>query len=312
MKFFILIISAFLFAGCSGVVEVEKPSTTLKIASFNMAFCRDTIDLKIWEERKSSIMPVLEKFDFDICASQEPYAFQVKYLAQQTPKYAYVCELLGDETPDKFASRPDKYHKRHLVLPNMNNPIWYKKDKFDVLESGKFWYSKTPEIQSGAWEEDRWDGERTCVWAKFREKKTGKEFYVFNSHWIVAQSPQDLTSVKSAELLLKKIKQIAQNSTYFVMGDLNATDDFTSIKILKNSGMLKSARDNARVSDKIAKTTFVGFYGTYKKQMIIDHIFTSNNVFIEDFSVGDVYRLSSDGKKIYPSDHLPIFSTVKF
>ena len=96
------------------------------------------------------------------------------------------------------------------------------------------------------------------------------------------------------------------------MGDFNATDDFTSIKILKNSGMLKSAKDFARVPDKTAKTTFVGFYGTYKKQMIIDHIFTSNNVSIEDFSVGNVYKLSPDGKKIYPSDHLPIFSTVKF
>ena len=299
-----------LLAGCGAQKQSGPAETTLKIASFNMAFCRDTLDLKIWEARKNSIMPVLEAGGFDICGSQEPYAFQVKFLAARAPQYGYVCGLLGDETPEKFAARPPKYHKRELVLPNMNNPIWYKKDKFDVLESGKFWYSKTPEKQSGGWEEDRWDAERTCVWAKFREKKTLKEFYVFNSHWLVAQNPRDAESVKSARLLLAKIKEIARGGAFFAMGDFNATDEFDSIKLLKSSGIMDSAKDSAKIGDPDAKKTFVGFYGESKKPVIIDHIFASKNVKIESFKVGGYAPL--DGAKANPSDHLPIMATARF
>ena len=311
MKNLLITFFTILLVGCIQSPKTEK-NESLKIMSFNMAFCRDTIDLKIWEARKDIIMPVLKTYDVDICASQEPYAFQIKYLANQTQEYDFVGELLGDETPDKYASRPDKYHKRHLVLQNMNNPIWYKKDKFEVLESGKFWYSKTPEKQSGAWEEDRWDGERTCVWAKFRQKDNGRQFYIFNSHWLVARNTEDIESVNSAKLLLTKIKEIAKDSTFFVTGDFNATDAHQSIKHLKASGILKSAKDSAITGDFKAKTTFVGFYGDSKYENIIDHIFTSKNVSIESFLIGGTYRTLPDGKKIYPSDHLPIVIKADF
>lgn len=310
MKNILILICAIILSGCVG--EKQLPNEPLKLMSFNMAFCRDSKDLKIWEQRKDIIMPVLKSYDVDICACQEPYAFQIKYLAKQTSEYEYVGTLSGDETPDKYASRPEKYHKRHLVLPNMNNPIWYKKDKFQVLESGKFWYSKTPDKQSGAWEEDRWDGERTCVWAKFRQRSNGREFYVFNSHWLVARNETDVESLKSAKLLLKKINEIAKNKTFFITGDFNATDSYDSIKALKSSGFLKSAKDCAKITDLTPKATFVGFNGERNTGKIIDHIFASCDVSVETFRIDNSYKLSTDGKKIYPSDHLPIIITADF
>lgn len=80
------------FAGCVGKAQTEGEGgkLPLRIASYNMAFCRNSNDLEIWNARKDFLMQVLRDEKIDICGAQEPYAFQMKYLAARAPRIR-VC-----------------------------------------------------------------------------------------------------------------------------------------------------------------------------------------------------------------------------
>ncbi len=279
---------------------------TFRLASFNMAFCRDLVDYEIWQARKDLPMQVVKKYDFDICAVQEPYAFQVKYLATKAPEYALVGEPFGNDTPEKFKSRPKKFRDRFTILSNMNNPIWYKRDKFDLLDKGIFWYSDTPQTPHKNWNKKVWDSARSCEWAKFRCKKTNTAFYVFNTHLQVPETAEKLASTK---LLLKKVDEISKGESFFICGDFNMNETSPNFKYLANSNKMKLAKNIAKKSVVNAKDSYVGFEGKggSKPTGIIDHIFVSNNVKVEYFELVE-YK----NKDVYPSDHLPIFVDVCF
>ncbi len=281
----------------------------MNVATFNIGFSRNTNDQKIWEARKAQIPALIKKYDFDIVGTQEPYAFQVKWLQGELAEYAFVEELMGSETPDIFAKRPAGYINGNIILPNMNNPIWYKKNKFDVLETGKFWFSKTPDVQSGGFTMKVFDSERHCTWAKFREKSTNKEFYVFNLHLICKSrklDKPDVEQIMSVELLVKKIHEIAKNETFFVMGDFNANKYLNSMKPMFTSKDFSDSKTKAKKILNEVENTFVGFFGESKLSTgVIDHIFVSNNVDVKTYNT-----ITDNENNKYPSDHLPVVIKV--
>ncbi len=279
-------------------------SDSLRVASFNMAFCRHLADYEIWQARKDSLMNIVRDNNFDICAVQEPYAFQVKYLSKKAPEYALVDEPFGDETPEKLASRPKKFQDRFTILCNMNNPIWYKRDKFELLDKGKFWYSDTPEKEFTYWSDKLWDCVRHCAWAKFRHNKTKKIFYVFNTHLFV-QKGDSKVSLKTTKFLRDKVNEISKGETFFIFGDFNQNEESLSLKYLINSKEMSLAKNVAKKSRVNKKDSYKGFDGKYVGTGIIDHIFVSKNVEVKYFELVE-YKKSD----VYPSDHLPIFADV--
>ncbi|MBQ3867230.1 MAG: hypothetical protein II789_01650 [Clostridia bacterium] len=60
------------------------------------------------------------------------------------------------------------------------NPIYYRADKFDKLDSGTFWLSETPDV-SGSMTEGA-NLPRICTWVTLRDRSTGIEFTVLNTH----------------------------------------------------------------------------------------------------------------------------------
>ena len=85
------------------------------------------------------------------------------------------------------------------------NPIFYKTDKFEVLESGSFWYSETPNVPNTKFSETLYSP-RMCNWAHFRVKATGKEFFHFNSHFDHIGTVAELRAL----LLIEKVAEIAE------------------------------------------------------------------------------------------------------
>ena len=91
--------------------------------------------------------------------------------------------------------------------------LW-KKDRFECLDKGYFWYSETPNIEFGkTW--DTMGCNRICMWAKLRDKQEGKTFTFFNTHFGFGDTEQ----VKSSELLLKHIE--AMGGPCIVTADFN-------------------------------------------------------------------------------------------
>ena len=55
--------------------------------------------------------------------------------------------------------------------------IYYKTDRFELLDEGNFWLSSTPDYPSLGWDADQ---VRLCTWGKFKDKQTGFVFMFFN------------------------------------------------------------------------------------------------------------------------------------
>ena len=58
--------------------------------------------------------------------------------------------------------------------------IYYRKDKYDLIDTGTFWLSDTPDVM-GSTHPDA-NAERICTWARLRDKVTGLEFVHVNTH----------------------------------------------------------------------------------------------------------------------------------
>lgn len=60
------------------------------------------------------------------------------------------------------------------------SPIYYRSDKFDLVDSGTFWLSDTPGVVGSMFEDSNYP--RICTWAHLRDKTTGEEFVHLNTH----------------------------------------------------------------------------------------------------------------------------------
>src|SRR5690606_27105168 len=57
--------------------------------------------------------------------------------------------------------------------------IYYKKERFKLLDHATFWLSETPETPSKGWDAAL---NRICSWGKFRDKVSKRDFFYFNLH----------------------------------------------------------------------------------------------------------------------------------
>lgn len=297
----------FVVVACLSVFNFVDAKKTLKInvASFNVGFCRIAKDIPNWEGRRDFIMPLVKYHNFDIVGMQEPFSFQIDYLQKACPEYAVAGEIIRDLSYadiQKFSPKGIENFRR--MCRNMNNPIFYKRDKFDLLEQGKFYFAPDQnkyELGFGF----SFDAIRSCIWAKFREKKTGKEFYFFNLHLCVRKFKQ--YHKPAIELLIKKVGEIAKGKPFFISGDFNEYRTDESSIFLRESGIVNDSRE-------VAKFRYGSRKGTYNDYTLapttndpIDFIYASKNVAINRFAtIGD----HQDGKPI--SDHYPIVAEVEF
>ncbi|MCD7775145.1 MAG: endonuclease/exonuclease/phosphatase family protein [Clostridiales bacterium] len=178
------------------------------------------------------------------------------------------------------------------------SPVFYKTDKYNLIDSGTFWFSNTPDKASSAWGTIY---KRICTWAVLEDKETGFTFAVFNSHW---DHISYISRNNSAELLLEKIEEYAPNMPVIITGDFNCKANTTAYETLINGGFV----DSMYVSE---ITADMGTYHGYTKsdtsgELPIDHI-----LFKDEYGYSNSYSVITDKYNgIYPSDHFPIVSEI--
>ena len=160
--------------------------------------------------------------------------------------------------------------------------------------SGDFWLSTTPEKVGPGWDAKL---NRICSWVKLTDKKSGKEFFVFNAHYdhqgVVAR-------VESSKLILEKIKSIAGDKPVVFMGDLNGNRESEWYMHMASSGILKDSHGLAKLVYQ-PNGSFSSFRADGIRQDVIDHVFVSSHFKVAKWAVlTDTYN----GK--FPSDHFPV------
>ena len=259
----------------------NESAVAIKVASYNIRNASDK-DINAWGNRKKPVTDLIIKLDFDIIGVQEPYDNQIPDL---------------DNLLEGYSSVTAPYATRSFLA------IYYKKDIFEVLDSGMFWLSETPDEPSEGWDSDE---KRICHWAKFKDRKSAREFYYFNTHfyWRYQTARKN-----SGPLVAQRIKKIAGNAPVVFVGDLNSQPETSQIESVR--ALLNDAFDVAQTTRKGPENTNLGggvFQGQPRNR--IDYIFVSKDIKVLDYtSHEDLYK-DKNGDDRYPSDHLPISSNI--
>lgn len=264
--------------------DIDQEQVKFHIASYNIR-CDVVADDKSgnsWEIRKYPLIDLIFEKDFDMVGIQEPYQNQIDDLNDLLDGYGNV-------------SAP--YATKSFLA------IYFKNNKFKVLDEGMFWLSETPDRKSMGWDADEY---RIVHWAKFSHLNSGIKFYCFNSHYYWKR----VTARKnSGPLTAKMIEEIAGNKPVIFLGDLNSTPNTSQIKSL--SRKLNDAYENSTIKPVGPENTNLGggkFAGNPHNR--IDYIFVSQNIKVLDFYTYDDKYENSDGEFRYPSDHLPISANI--
>ena len=121
---------------------------------------------------------------------------------------------------------------RYPVIAGEHSAIFYRTDKFEVIDKGDFWMSETPDVPSKGWDAVL---PRICSWGHFKCKDSGFEFLFFNLHMDhIGKNAR----VESALLVLKKMKEIGDGLPVILTGDFNVDQTHKSYDVLVNKWTL--------------------------------------------------------------------------
>lgn len=281
MKKIILLIALLYVGACA---TSARPKVQIKLMSYNIRFmhAKDSGE-HVWEVRKEASVNMIRREQPDVIGLQEPELPQVKYLASRLPEYAHVEQ-----------DREDGLRENGQYLM-----IMWLREKYDLLDSGHFWLSPTPDTVSFGW-----DGHcrRVTVWVKLRDRASGREFHYFNTH---LDHRGNQAREKGAALNVEQMQRIAgRSATVFLSGDMNSQRGTpTGAFLVPYDAWMKSARETAPASDQ--RATFDGFGLTQPRWL--DHIFYRRAKAVKYETLdGHDYGVR------YISDHYPVVCSFIF
>ncbi len=269
---------ALLLSATTASAQKGKP---VKIASYNIQYDNLDDSINSWAKRKLGVQYIFEKYKFDVVGSQEPFLNQMKDLKGLLKGYtALGVNVIGDTTT----------LRRHFT------PIFYKKSRLKLKDWDTFWLSETPDRSGKGW--DAYSA-RICTWAKFEDRKTKKQFFVFNVHF---DHLGEIARIESPKLLLQKIQQLAGNSTFFVTGDFNTNQTTDNYRLMAGSGVVKDGYVVAKRNLTPDQTTFNGYSAKMEGTNRIDHIYVAPSVAVDQYEI-----ITTKYQGTYPSDHFPVW-----
>ena len=295
------------------VVEQTMENYKLKVMSFNVQ-TENGATVKNFDLRAELLRDLMDELQPDSIGMQEVttgWIYRMDTFAFNK-SYAGVGE---GRTPGGEASS-----------------IYYRKDKFDLVNSGTFWLSETPDVAGSYLEASLYP--RICTWAHLRDKVTGYEYIHINTHLDHLGNSKGGKELRTAQIrVILEYIQSFPNVPMVMTGDFNhakttsaeniyamfknilGISEFTASTGESITGNFSDARTEAE--DTVSPDAWASMtaywqegtdsYNPAKKP--IDYIFYTTG----DFTA-NVYRnihYHRDG--IYLSDHLPQYCelTVK-
>lgn len=256
----------------------------LKVMTYNVRFDNSADDQHNWRYRREAAASLIRSQSVDLVGTQEVLKNQLDDFLNRLPQYGSLGVGREDgRTAGEFSA------------------ILYWKDRFQVVESGNFWLSPTPEIPGSR----GWDAacERIVSWGIFKEKASGRRLAFFNTH---LDHVGEVARRESARLLLKQIQRLAADMPLILSGDFNAPPEAEPISIILESGFLAETRAQA-ASVSGPGWSFHGFGRLAEEQRpLIDFIFVSRQ-----FEVLEYRNVFERVGETYYSDHNPILVRLK-
>lgn len=257
---------------------------SLKVMTYNIRLDVAVDGENDWTHRKDFFTSQIQFYEPDIFGVQEATPNQVTDIANALSQYSYMG--IGRDGIGKGES----------------SNIYYKKERFKLLKSDTFWLSETPDKVSKGWDAAF---NRVCIYGLFKDLKTKKTFWVFNTH---LDHMGELAKTNGILLILSKIAALnTKNDTAFFMGDLNSEPN--NDRIIALNKVMNDCRNITEENPFGPSGTFNGFKHNEPVTELIDYIFISKN---SKFKVRKFAVLSDSKDLRYPSDHLPVYVEISY
>lgn len=232
------------------------------------------------------------------------------------PRKEAIVNLFKNFSPDVIglqeinqswfdADIPSSVKDKYTVIGNICAnyvPLYYKTEKFNILEFGWERYEKTDDKSKG------------ITWALLVEKDTGKKVAVLNTHlWWKTGPEHDALRVINAKQLYAKMKYLKEKYScpVFAFGDFNCVDGSEALNYLEENGIYTSYKIAKKFSEvsshhgdpkNLGNGVFEGKETLNPKEKSIDHIVT----FKEEI------KIKEQKVVVYPeilnaTDHSPVY-----
>lgn len=262
----------------------EEAAPELNVLSFNMRYDNPEDGENNWRYRRERVARVIAANDVDLFGAQELLVGQLNDLKGLLPGYAEVG-----------VGREDGAEAGEF------NPVFYRADRFELLDWGTFWLSETPEVAGSK----GWDAacERLATWTVLRDRD-GRELFFINTH---LDHMGEVARREGVSLLLGRIDSLSGGRPVVLTGDFNATPDSEVIAHVVADGRLRHTRDVADVREG-ASWSFAD-YGSIPEadRQLIDYVFVNDGL---DVPMYRVLPDTLDGG--YLSDHAPVLVKLQY
>lgn len=247
--------------------------------TFNLRFENEIDGKNSWEFRKGAVAEIIRRYSPSIIGTQEGRPSQLYFLALRLPDYS-----------------PNMPPSRRQDDPTCQYPtLFFKKELFNLKESGEFWLSKTPDVHRSK----DWDSAfpRMINFAKLTYKGTDYSLWVAVTH---LDNKGQYAREMQAEIITEWIKE--KRHRIILIGDFN--DEPGSKVHEKLKSFLIDTWEKAGRGEGESGFTYHGFTGVPKISRM-DWILVSN-----DFEVKRVMVIRDKIGGGYPSDHFPYLADL--
>lgn len=272
-----------LMVGC-----VSSPKkTSIRYATFNIRYDNPGDSLNNWKYRKDAVCKFILDKKIEVLGMQEVLHGQMNDLLEGLPGFSSVGVAREDgKTQGEYA------------------PIFYRTDRFELLDSQTFWLSQYPDSIGFI----GWDGActRIATWAKLKDKSNGQVFMAINTHFDHVGTE---ARKQGALLIISRMKEIAGDYPAILTGDLNVSDQSEAyLTLTTNKYVLQDAYQIAEKKVGVDYTFHDFGRVPDAEREKIDFIFVSSGIKVLNSEIPQEGEKSGE----YLSDHNPQIADIEF
>lgn len=280
---YLIVVLFFVLIGYS----CKSEKNTIKVMTFNIRYDNPGDSINAWSDRASQVCNFILIENPDIIGMQEVMRSQSELLDSVLTGYSSIAVGCVDG-----------------VKEGEMNPIFYRKDKYDMVRNLTFWLADSSGVPGSL----GWGASvpRIVTWMELVDKNSHEHLFFFNTHFA---DDSDSARIMSSKILLSNIEKITEGFPFIITGDFNMLPTSTGYKILTGPAesipLLKDAYSVSEKRPSGPSFTYNGFSdkpGTDR----IDYIFVKNGMKVLEHKT-----VVKKDRGIFISDHWPVEATIQ-
>ncbi|MCM1292068.1 MAG: endonuclease/exonuclease/phosphatase family protein [Bacteroides sp.] len=282
-----IVMMVILAVACNGTKEAKAPED-LTVMSFNVRYDNPGDSMNNWRYRADRVADAIMFYHADIVGTQEVLHNQLMDLKERLKGYAMVG-----------VGREDGKEQGEYAA------LWYDTVRFELVDSGNFWLSETPDVAGSM----GWDGAcvRIATWAKLLDRDSQRELLAVNTH---LDHVGQVARREGVNLLLNRISEMRGDMPVVVTGDFNSTPDSEVVAHISGEAT-PNHLTNTRTQSPLVYGPAWSYHEWGKLALedrtLIDYIFIGGPLTTKRYGI-----LAETNNGLWLSDHCPVLATMSW